>query len=118
MLETVERETLPSEGTVMFGLGVGEVTALLLLGCLFEVVLFWASASLGDAPDTNLGKCLLAGRLVFALFLPAAWLVAYLSRLVGLGFANEPWVAAVLAPASSEKVNTRRMRSAGMSRRE
>jgi hypothetical protein len=81
----------------MFGLGVGEIIALLLLGCLFEVVLFWASASLGDAPDTNLGKCLLAGLLVFALFVPGAWLVAYLSRLWGLGFASEPWVAAVLA---------------------
>ncbi len=88
----------------MFGLGALEIAALVLLGCCFEVVLFWASASLGNAPETPLVKCLLAGLLVFALFLPAAALIYYLARLWGIPFSGEPWLAAVLALSLSRAI--------------
>jgi hypothetical protein len=81
----------------MFGLGPIQLLGLLVLVLLFEIVLFWASVSLADGPETRLPKCALAGALVVAVCLPSIALVFFVFRLWDVWWSGEALAATLCA---------------------
>lgn len=41
---------------MVFGLGPVEIAVIVVVGCLLEVVLLWASTGIAEAPDSSWGK--------------------------------------------------------------
>jgi hypothetical protein len=62
---------------MLFGVELLTLVGIIALTVLFETVLFWAAASLADAPEAGILKCGLISVLALALWWPATILVFY-----------------------------------------
>jgi hypothetical protein len=84
----------------MFGLGSVE---LLIIGAvvvlLLEVALFWAAASLADAPELRWGKTLVIAGVVTAAWLAINGLIGWYSGLVAAPPTADNWTTAALIGA-------------------
>jgi hypothetical protein len=82
---------------MVFGLTALTLVGVLALALLFEVVLFWAAASLADAPEAGILKCGLVGLLVVAICGPVTAIIFFLFGMLETAYDTNRWVATILA---------------------